>query len=181
MKKLLVLFFTAAVWFSAKAQDNEAVNTYINQYKQLAIDEMIRTGVPAAITLAQGILESNAGQCPLTLQSNNHFGIKCKSSWTAETVNHDDDAAGEAFDKVASLLGLGYPGGPEIERVASRGNPNGTGRDSLMMERRRLRCSVPHAPPLHSRDRAEQTMVMPAAAKRWTAAEVGSASMAPPV
>lgn len=97
MKKLLVLFFSAAVWFSAKAQDNEAVNTYINQYKQLAIDEMIRTGVPAAITLAQGILESNAGQCPLTQQSNNHFGIKCKNDWAGDFVYHDDDIKHECF------------------------------------------------------------------------------------
>ncbi len=97
MKKLLVLFFSAAVWFSAKAQDNEAVNTYINQYKQLAIDEMIRTGVPAAITLAQGILESNAGQCPLTVQSNNHFGIKCKTDWAGDFVYHDDDLKHECF------------------------------------------------------------------------------------
>jgi LysM repeat protein len=97
MKQLLVLFFSAAVWFSANAQDNGAVNTYINQYKQLAIDEMIRTGVPAAITLAQGILESNAGQCPLTLQSNNHFGIKCKDDWTGDFVYHDDDIKHECF------------------------------------------------------------------------------------
>ena len=97
MKKLLVLFFTAAVWFGAKAQDNEAVNIYINQYKQLAIDEMIRTGVPAAITLAQGILESNAGQCTLTQQSNNHFGIKCKTDWAGDFVYHDDDIKHECF------------------------------------------------------------------------------------
>ena len=68
MKKLLVLFFAAAT-ISSKAQNNEAVNAYIDQYKQLAIDEMIRTGVPAAITLAQGILESNAGQCAQTLRA----------------------------------------------------------------------------------------------------------------
>ena len=65
MKKLLVLFFAAAT-ISAKAQNNEAVNAYIAQYRQLAIDEMIRTGVPASITLAQGILESNAGEGDLT-------------------------------------------------------------------------------------------------------------------
>ncbi|MEP6683243.1 MAG: glucosaminidase domain-containing protein [Parafilimonas sp.] len=102
MKKLLVFFFAAVISFSAKAQDNEAVNGYIQQYKQLAIDEMIRTGVPASITLAQGILESNAGRCPLTQQSNNHFGIKCKTDWTGEVVYHDDDSKGECFRRYNS-------------------------------------------------------------------------------
>jgi len=96
MKKLLVLFFAAAT-ISAKAQNNEAVNAYIEQYRQLAIDEMIRTGVPASITLAQGILESNAGQGNLTQESNNHFGIKCKLDWIGEVVYHDDDARHECF------------------------------------------------------------------------------------
>lgn len=102
MKKLVVFFFVAAACFSAKAQNNEAVNAYIVQYKQLAIDEMIRTGVPASITLAQGILESNAGQCPLTQQSNNHFGIKCKSDWTGDFVFHDDDIKHECFRRYNS-------------------------------------------------------------------------------
>lgn len=98
MKKLLVLFFAAAT-ISAKAQNNEAVYAYIEQYKQLAIDEMIRTGVPASITLAQGILESNAGKSNLTMGSNNHFGIKCKTDWTGETVFHNDDRRNECFRK----------------------------------------------------------------------------------
>ena len=101
MKKLLVLFFAAAT-ISTKAQNNEAVTAYITQYKQLAIDEMIRTGVPAAITLAQGILESNAGQCTLTQQSNNHFGIKCKSDWAGDFVYHDDDIKHECFRSYSS-------------------------------------------------------------------------------
>lgn len=96
MKKFLVLFFVAG-WFGTKAQNNDAVNAYIQQYKQLAIDEMIRTGVPASITLAQGILESNAGQCQLVQASNNHFGIKCKDDWTGDFVYHDDDVKHECF------------------------------------------------------------------------------------
>jgi len=55
--------------------------------------------VPAAITLAQGLLETENGNSDLLLKSNNHFGIKCKSNWTAETVSHDDDALGECFRK----------------------------------------------------------------------------------
>lgn len=58
---------------------------------------MKRMGVPAAITLAQGILESENGNSELVKKSNNHFGIKCKNTWTGETVYHDDDAAGECF------------------------------------------------------------------------------------
>jgi LysM repeat protein len=102
MKKLLLLFFAAALWFNSQAQTNDAVEAYINQYKQLAIEEMIRTGVPASITLAQGILESNAGQCELTQASNNHFGIKCKSDWQGEVVYHDDDRKDECFRRYNS-------------------------------------------------------------------------------
>lgn len=75
---------------------------YINQYKELAITEMKRMGVPAAITLAQGLLETQNGNSDLLKASNNHFGIKCKSTWTAETVSHDDDAPGECFRKYPS-------------------------------------------------------------------------------
>lgn len=70
---------------------------YVAQYKDMAIREMKRMGVPAAITLAQGILETESGNSDLVKRSNNHFGIKCKSSWTAATVSHDDDETGECF------------------------------------------------------------------------------------
>ncbi len=101
MKNFLILFFVAAC-LGTKAQSNEVVNAYIDEYKQLAIDEMIRTGVPASITLAQGILESNAGQCTLTQQSNNHFGIKCKDDWTGDVVYHNDDRKHECFRRYNS-------------------------------------------------------------------------------
>lgn len=70
---------------------------YIEKFKSLAISEMKRTGVPASITLAQGILESESGNSELVLKSNNHFGIKCKSDWTGPSVSHDDDMPGECF------------------------------------------------------------------------------------
>ncbi len=76
---------------------NAAVLDYIATYRSVAIREMSRTGVPASITLAQGILETEAGQSELVRRSNNHFGIKCKSSWTGDRVYHDDDAKGECF------------------------------------------------------------------------------------
>lgn len=70
---------------------------YIATYKNLAIEEMRRSGVPAAIKLAQGIIETQSGNGTLCLQSNNHFGIKCKNTWTGKTIKYDDDAAQECF------------------------------------------------------------------------------------
>lgn len=96
MKKIflciLSMYFITIV-FSQKITKEE----YIQAYKDFAIREMKRMGVPAAITLAQGILETENGNSILVKKSNNHFGIKCKSSWTAEGVSHDDDALGECF------------------------------------------------------------------------------------
>jgi LysM repeat protein len=82
-------------------QSSAIVRDYIERYRDIAILEEIRTGVPAAITLAQGIHETEAGTSDLVKASNNHFGIKCKGDWTGETVYHDDDARGECFRKYA--------------------------------------------------------------------------------
>ena len=81
------------------AQTSDRVKQYIETYKDIAIEEEQRTGVPAAITLAQGIHETEAGTSDLVRASNNHFGIKCKGDWTGPTVYHDDDAKGECFRK----------------------------------------------------------------------------------
>ncbi len=89
----LLLFFLIKVSFAQKI----TVEQYILAHKDFAIREMKRMGVPAAITLAQGILETEFGNSDLVKKSNNHFGIKCKSSWTAGGVSHDDDAPGECF------------------------------------------------------------------------------------
>jgi LysM repeat protein len=89
---LLILFFTPEAW-----AQRMTVEEYIEQFKDIAMSEMKRSGVPAAITLAQGILESENGNGDLVKRSNNHFGIKCKSTWAGESVNHDDDAEGECF------------------------------------------------------------------------------------
>lgn len=94
--KQLVLLFCLAFAFTARAQ-KEKVMAYIDSYKELAMAEMQRTGVPAAITLAQGILESQWGESPLAKTSNNHFGIKCKTEWTGARTYHDDDEKGECF------------------------------------------------------------------------------------
>ncbi len=95
MKKL-AFFFLLLSAISVRAQ-RDKTEAYINTYKELAIAEMIRTGVPAAITLAQGVLESQSGQSDLAKGSNNHFGIKCKPEWTGARMYHDDDLKGECF------------------------------------------------------------------------------------
>ena len=77
----------------------EIVNDYINKYKLIAKTDMIKYGIPASITLAQGILESGAGTGPLSKQANNHFGIKCHKDWMGESVRYDDDIADECFRK----------------------------------------------------------------------------------
>lgn len=70
---------------------------YLEQYASIAVDEMRRTGVPASITLAQGIIESDYGRSRLARQANNHFGIKCHSNWRGGTIYHNDDRRGECF------------------------------------------------------------------------------------
>ena len=98
MKRLLLLFFVTVTCSTIiLAQNSDAVKQYIAKYRALAINEEIRTGVPAAITLAQGILESQSGQSDLAVASNNHFGIKCKTEWTGGTYYHDDDTKQECF------------------------------------------------------------------------------------
>jgi len=97
MKKFFLFAIATAGCIFARCQSDNYVQAYINTYKELAISEEIRTGVPAAITLAQGILETESGQSDLVKASNNHFGIKCKSEWTGATVYHDDDEKGECF------------------------------------------------------------------------------------
>lgn len=96
--KFLIILAGFSMWgctlFAQKADD---VLAYISTYKEFAISEMKRTGIPAAIKLAQGIHETEAGKSDLVRRSNNHFGIKCKSSWAGEKVFHDDDARGECF------------------------------------------------------------------------------------
>ena len=77
----------------------EIVSNYINDYSKIAQEEMLQYGIPASITIAQGILESGAGRGELTGKANNHFGIKCHRDWTGERVYHDDDEAQECFRK----------------------------------------------------------------------------------
>ena len=80
----------------AQVRWNERYQQYIDQYKDIAIEEMRRWKIPASITLAQGLFESGAGQSELARKGNNHFGIKC-NGWEGRKVYHDDDARNECF------------------------------------------------------------------------------------
>jgi hypothetical protein len=89
----MILLTTLSGW----TQNNKTTITYIEQYKAIAMKEMKRTGVPASITLAQAIVESNSGESNLAKTYNNHFGIKCKSDWTGAKAYQDDDTKQECF------------------------------------------------------------------------------------
>ena len=100
----IVLALTLAVLSvcTASAQPKLTREQYIDKYKDLALEQMDIYGIPASIKLAQAMLESDNGNGRLAREANNHFGIKCKSTWRGETISHDDDAAGECFRKYAS-------------------------------------------------------------------------------
>ena len=77
--------------------DRSPQEIYIDTYGQLAVEEMYRSGIPASITLAQGMLESGNGLSELSVKGNNHFGIKCHNNWKGRTMHLDDDRKGECF------------------------------------------------------------------------------------
>ena len=91
-----ILFLLAAAWLALGAAKNPRL-AYIDQYSALAVLEMQRTGVPASITLAQGMLESGYGLSPLATKAHNHFGMKCHSDWKGEKFFYDDETPDECF------------------------------------------------------------------------------------
>ena len=98
MKKLKLFLILIISCLTLQAQTrNKQYEDYIKKYRELAVEEMKKYHIPASITLAQGLLESGAGQSTLARKSNNHFGIKCGSDWRGKTISHDDDARGECF------------------------------------------------------------------------------------
>ncbi len=101
MRNILVSFFLGLlITGSISAQSGKiSREEYIEMYKDLAVEEMIRCGIPASITLAQGMLESDNGNSTLARKGNNHFGIKCHSGWRGGKMFHDDDARRECFRK----------------------------------------------------------------------------------
>tara|TARA_B100000900_G_scaffold410039_1_gene427018 strand:- start:12959 stop:13825 length:867 start_codon:yes stop_codon:yes gene_type:complete len=96
---VIILFFLTS--FIA-AQDMSRTE-YIFKYKDLAVAEMNQYGIPASITLSQGVLESGNGNSELARKAKNHFGIKCHSSWEGKKVYHDDDEAQECFRKYPTV------------------------------------------------------------------------------
>lgn len=88
--------FVACTGVLAQMKWNQRYQTYINQYRDLAIEQMLKFKIPASITLAQGLLESGAGYSELATKGNNHFGIKCHG-WIGRKTYHDDDEAQECF------------------------------------------------------------------------------------
>jgi hypothetical protein len=104
-RTISVGLFLLSFSFLTHAQNNltMARKNYIDTYKDIAIKEMLRSGVPASITLAQGMLESDNGNSRLAKKANNHFGIKCHSDWKGQTIYEDDDRQGECFRKYKSV------------------------------------------------------------------------------
>ncbi len=98
MKKVLIAI-ALLLGFTVSAQRDPGTpqERYIARFASIAVNEMYRSGVPASITLAQGIIESRSGQSALAADGNNHFGIKCHNSWNGRTMLADDDRKDECF------------------------------------------------------------------------------------
>lgn len=98
MKRAMRFITVVCLLFSALQVSADSRKEYVRRYKDIAIREMERTGIPASIKLAQGILESGCGQSELAVNANNHFGIKCHE-WDGDTYSMDDDKRNECFRK----------------------------------------------------------------------------------
>ena len=94
---------TPAMAQNASMTAQQRIQLYVETFAPIAIEEMRLYEIPASITLAQGILESGSGEGTLAVSANNHFGIKCHSTWTGERVYHDDDELGECFRKYTDV------------------------------------------------------------------------------
>ena len=102
MHRTVVLFLCLVSWALRGVAQSDAYRQYIETYKVMAIDQMQRYRIPASITLAQGLLESNAGRSTLAVVANNHFGIKTGGQWSGPYILRNDDAPNEQFRKYNS-------------------------------------------------------------------------------
>lgn len=100
LKSAFILLAVPAFTMAQRMSTEE----YISRYREDAIKDMVKTGVPACITLAQGILESESGNSKLAQNANNHFGIKCHKEWDGKTFHQDDDTKDECFRKYKTVL-----------------------------------------------------------------------------
>ncbi|MBC7861937.1 MAG: glucosaminidase domain-containing protein, partial [Bacteroidia bacterium] len=96
---LFLVSFSGGSFFAQPGERKNTPEDYISKYKEDAIIQMHLYGIPASITLAQGMLESGNGNSALSVYANNHFGIKCHKEWTGESYIMDDDASNECFRK----------------------------------------------------------------------------------
>jgi len=104
MKSYYILIFICQLFIFLHVSFSQMTKEqYIQKYKNLAIEEMKRTGIPASIKLAQGILESANGNSRLAKEANNHFGLKCHKNWGGSTFYQDDDEKNECFRKYRTV------------------------------------------------------------------------------
>ncbi|MFH1004412.1 MAG: glucosaminidase domain-containing protein [Bacteroidota bacterium] len=94
-----ILYLTFYISYAQPSEYKMTRQDYIEKYKDIAIKEMLEHNIPASITLAQGLLESDNGNSALTMYANNHFGIKCHDGWKGNTFIQDDDVKNECFRK----------------------------------------------------------------------------------
>ena len=104
VKLTFVLISVVSALSFAKPSEEQAAWEYIELYKELAVVEMHRSGIPASIILAQALHESNYGLSKLALQANNHFGIKCKTYWVGKTYYYKDDDTNREGDLIESCF-----------------------------------------------------------------------------
>lgn len=97
---VLTLALTMSMMISAQQQYKYYLD-YINEWKDVAVQQQKEYGIPASITLAQALLESSAGQSELAVNAHNHFGIKCTNEWLGAVYYYDDDSKGECFRQYA--------------------------------------------------------------------------------
>jgi LysM repeat protein len=118
---IFFITFFMALSISLMAQSSKKMTRadYTEEYKDIAIMEMKRTGVPASITLAQGMLESDDGNSSLAVKAKNHFGIKCHDDWKGKKIYHDDDQRKECFRKYNSVY-ESYEDHSDFLRTGSR-------------------------------------------------------------
>ena len=103
MKKMFIAIVLLLGLLGLSAKDDTPQERYVKKYADMAVKEMVRSGVPASITLAQGMLESGSGMSKLATQGNNHFGIKCHKGWEGKSMKVDDDAPNECFRVYSSV------------------------------------------------------------------------------
>ena len=103
MKKMFIAIVLLLGLLGLSAKDDTPQERYVKKYADMAVKGMVRSGVPASITLAQGMLESGSGMSKLATQGNNHFGIKCHKGWEGKSMKVDDDAPNECFRVYSSV------------------------------------------------------------------------------